>query len=325
MCPRTYAMTRDLGHMDIGLFREIVDQLRPAWQKASLHALPMVRLLHFGEPMVYRHFKESIEHCHRRGYTVFTSTNPSVWTDRGIEEVLDTQLDVLMVMFDGMDDATSIAIRGKAASFTRGEANLRKIASRKVARGLSKPIIMVDMIRQPRNQHQWALFETYWKDMPGVDTVYLDYYSTFSGTVDQINALGAELATRDPDQASELARRQYLAQFPCVYPWHSVSVTWDGRVVPCCRDVNASTVLGDLRSRSLEAIWNDEPIRRLRQEFASRKVVTPLCASCTECSLEVGLPDHYPVARLKRWAARKFSGQEARSAAGRLRDHAAAK
>ena len=79
-----------------------------------------------------------------------------------------------------------------------------------------------------------------------------------------------------------------------MYPWHSVSVTWQGKVVPCCRDVNEATVLGDLRTDRLEKIWNDEPIRKLRRELASRKVVTPLCASCTENSLEVGLPAHYP-------------------------------
>ena len=305
MCPRTYEMTRELGHMDIALFRDIVDQLRPAWQKDSMNAAPTMKLLHFGEPMVYRDFRDSIDHCHRRGFAVYISTNPSVWTERRIEEVLDTQLDELWVMFDGMDDETSKAIRGPAASFVRGEANLRKLAERKVARGLSKPAITVQMIRQPRNAHQWDLFQTYWRDMPGLNGAFLDYYSTFSGTVDAINSLGAELAETDSSQTTELARRQYLSEFPCVYPWHSVSVTWDGRVVPCCRDANASTILGDLRNDRLEDIWNGLPIRRLRREFVRNHVTTPLCASCKESSLEVGLPDHYPGARLKQWLHRR--------------------
>lgn len=85
-----------------------------------------------------------------------------------------------------------------------------------------------------------------------------------------------------------------------MYPWHSVTVTWTGKVVPCCRDVNASLVLGDLRRHPLEKVWNDVPIQELRAEFVTRKVTTPLCASCTEASLEVGLPRHYPLASIKK-------------------------
>lgn len=294
MCVRTYNMTRALGHMDFGLFKDIVDQLRPAWQKASVRAPPTMQLLHFGEPMVYPHFKESVEYCHQRGFAVYISTNPSVWTERRIEEILESQLDDLWVMIDGMDDETSMAIRGPAASFVRGEKNLRELAKRKSERGLTRPRIMVQMIRQARNQHQWGLFREYWKGIPGIDGAYLDYFSTFSGATDAINTIAAELATSDSEQAAELARRHYVAQFPCVYPWHSVSVTWQGKVVPCCRDVNESVVLGDLTKDSLEKVWNDEPIQQLRREFASRKVDTPLSSSCTENSLEVGLPKHYP-------------------------------
>ena len=294
MCPRTYDMTRSLGHMDFGLFKDIVDQLHPAWQKDSVRAQPRMQLLHFGEPMVYPHFKESVEYCHQRGFKVYISTNPSVWTERRIEEILESQLDDLTVMVDGMDDETSMAIRGPAASFVRGEKNLRELARKKVERGLTKPRIIVQMIRQPKNQHQWELFKTYWNDIPGINGAFLDYYSTFSGATDGINAIASDLAAFDSDQAAELARRQYLAEKPCVYPWHSVSVTWQGKVVPCCRDVNEAKILGDLTKDSLEKIWNDEPIRSLRREFSKRKVVTPLCASCTESSLEVGMPKHYP-------------------------------
>ena len=294
MCPRTYEMTRTVGHMDFELFKDIVDQLRPAWQKEDVRSPPTMQLLHFGEPMVYPQFRESVEYCHQRGFNVYISTNPSAWTERRIEEILESQLDDLWVMVDGMDDETSMAIRGPAASFVRGEKNLRELARRKFERGLSKPRLMVQMIRQPRNQHQWSLFREYWKDIPGIDGAYLDYYSTFSGGTEAINAIGADLAARDKEQADDLARRHYLAEFPCVYPWHSVSVTWQGKVVPCCRDVNEAVILGDLRKDSLEKIWNDEPIQNLRREFASRDVATPLCSSCTENSLEVGLPKHYP-------------------------------
>lgn len=307
MCPRTYAMTRDRGHMDLGLFREIIDQLRPAWQVERLGRRPVIRLLHYGEPTVYPHFAESIEHCHRRGLTVSISSNPAIWSEQRIEEMLDCGLDDLTIMCDGLDDETSMAVRGRAASFQRGERAILELARRKVQRGLSAPRICIAMIRQPRNAHQWAAFKRHWDGIPGIDSVYLGFFSVFDGRVPEINALAGQLREQAPDQAQHVARQRMLAQFPCYYPWHSVCIAWDGRVLPCCRDYDASFVLGDLKRQTLARIWNGPAARALRREFNLGRIRTPMCASCPEPSLEVGLPGaFYPVAR---WLRRLGGGR----------------
>lgn len=301
MCPRTFAMTRQLGHMDIGLFRDIIDQLRPAWQISNISQEPSIGLWHFGEPMVYRHFVESIVHCHSRGLQVCISTNPSVWAERRIDEVLDAGLDEIYVMIDGMDDETSIAVRGKAASFVRGEKNVRELARKKVERGLRTPRTHICMVKQPRNAHQWQLFREYWKGIDGIDEVFLGDFSTFAGDVMPINQIAETFAAQDSEQAAFASRSRSLSQFPCYYPWHSVSVTWEGKVVPCCRDHNACSVLGDLRKESLESIWNGDRMKALRAQFLQGNVTAAPCASCKERSLEIGLPGrYYPVAGLMR-------------------------
>lgn len=298
MCPRTYGMTRELGHMDPGLLREILAQVRPACQKERLDRPPLMRLTHYGEPVVYRHFRQSIALCHERGLGVYLSSNPSAWTPQRIEEMLDAALDELLAMVDGMDDATSTSIRGPAASFVRGEANLRRLAAAKVSRGLARPKLIVGMVKQVRNAHQWERFQRYWSQVEGVDAVYLGHFSTFDGDVPEINELARELALRDADQARQAQRQRRLRQYPCFYPWHSVSVTWQGKVVPCCRDYNESLVLGDLRRQSLAQVWNGPRMQRLRDEFARGRVRSALCRTCEEPSLEIGLPGGvYPVAR----------------------------
>jgi len=141
MCPRTHAMTRELGHMDIGLFRAILDQVKPTWQVEDVTEEPYIALWHFGEPMVYKHFGEAVSYSHSRGLRVIISTNPSVWTERRIDEILELGVDEMYVMMDGMDDSTSMAIRGPAASFVRGEANVHKLLERKAKLGLTRPLI----------------------------------------------------------------------------------------------------------------------------------------------------------------------------------------
>jgi radical SAM protein with 4Fe4S-binding SPASM domain len=301
MCPRTYAMTRAVGDMDIGLFRDVVDQMRPAWQMDKITGRPLIRLLHYGEPFVYKHFAESIEHCHDRGFCTHLSSNPSVWTDQRIEEVLDTQVDEILIMVDGMDDATSMAIRGKAASFVRAERNIRRMAEEKVRRGQTKPYMVIAMIKQPGNRHQWELFQRYWEDIEGVDATYLAHFSGFDGTVTEINTVGAALAMRDDLQAAQVQRQVRLSALPCYYPWHSVSVTWQGEVVPCCRDYDNRLVLGDLKRQTLLQVWNGSAMQRFRRQMASGFRANGLCGRCGEASLEIGLPgQHYVVARCLR-------------------------
>lgn len=159
MCPRTYTMTRDLGHMDIGLFRAILDQVQPIWQVDHWDEEPFIVLVHFGEPMVYKHFVDSVSYCHDRGFRVRISTNPSVWTKTRIDEILEVGVDGMWVMMDGMDDDTSMAIRGRAASFVRGEANVRTLLEKKVQLGLNRPRVYMNMVKHPRNAHQREAFK----------------------------------------------------------------------------------------------------------------------------------------------------------------------
>jgi radical SAM protein with 4Fe4S-binding SPASM domain len=300
--------------MDIALFRNIVDQLRPAWQSYRLFGEQTILLWHFGEPVVYKHFVESIEYCHDRGLRVQLSTNPSAWTERRIEQMLDVGVDELYVMVDGMDDETSIAIRGTAASFVRGEKNVRELAHKKTRRGLTKPRIVIGMVKQPRNAHQWKNFQSYWAGADGVDGVNLGAYSTFAGDLPQLNEIGEEVASSDQEQAAWDAEQAYMSRFPCYFPWHSVSVTWEGLVVPCCRDYDASDVLGDLRTESLEQIWNSARMRRLRLEHSRGKVSATVCQNCREHSSEIGLPGRvYPISILLRglamWKANYLQGK----------------
>jgi len=69
----------------------------------------------------------------------------------------------------------------------------------------------------------------------------------------------------------------------CSYPWRSVVVLWDGRVVPCCLDSDAALVLGDLNHQSLAEIWASEPVRALRQGLEANIPRGHLCDGCGWC------------------------------------------
>jgi len=307
MCPRTHSMTREQGHMDIGLFRAILDQVNPAWQVDDLTGEPSIALWHFGEPVVYRHFAESISYCHSRGLRVVLSTNPSAWSKQRIDEIIEVGVDEMYVMFDGMDDDTSMAIRGHVASFQRGSANFMELLEKKCRLGVDRPRIIASMVKQQRNAHQWKMFQDHWKRVAGVDDAILCDLSTFGGDVPALVSISDTLIAQDPAQVKAVDRFNRLSKLPCYYPWDSLTIAWDGRVVPCCRDHNVSAILGDLNTDTLEAVWNGPPMQELRRQFVADHVSAAPCATCRERSAELRMPGfYYPLSsiNLKRLAAR---------------------
>ena len=67
--------------------------------------------------------------------------------------------------------------------------------------------------------------------------------------------------------------------FPCYRPWLTFTVLWDGRVSLCCADFDGRVVLGDLRTSSIEAIWNAEPYRAARRQHLESGG-PDICRSC---------------------------------------------
>lgn len=287
MCPKTYSFEREKTHMPLELFKHIIDQINPDSQLQK-NGIPVIQLFHYGSPSLYPHFYDSIVYCKEKGYHVTISEIASLPTRERIREAVESGLDEIWMIVDGMDDETFKKIRGNGVSFDKSVENIKYMVELKASLHKTKPEIQVIMIRQPYNAHQWQAFLDYWGKFEGVKS-FVAYLSNFKGDVPEINNLLKELQ-KNNGQPEEDKRIKYIGKYRCYYPWHSVSIMADGRVVPCCRDMNGTYVLGDLREKSLEEIWNDKPMQALRAEWISGKITNKLCRNCTEANNEIGLP-----------------------------------
>lgn len=66
----------------------------------------------------------------------------------------------------------------------------------------------------------------------------------------------------------------------CLNPWLSVSVQWDGDVVPCCFAFGKDIVYGNLNEDTLYNIWNNSEVRKQLQEQHLKKNYNSLCSKC---------------------------------------------
>jgi radical SAM protein with 4Fe4S-binding SPASM domain len=68
----------------------------------------------------------------------------------------------------------------------------------------------------------------------------------------------------------------------CFRMWSSCVITWDGKVVPCCFDKDATHVMGDLTTQDFTEIWRSPQYHGFRQTILRKRKSTAICMNCTQ-------------------------------------------
>jgi radical SAM protein with 4Fe4S-binding SPASM domain len=68
----------------------------------------------------------------------------------------------------------------------------------------------------------------------------------------------------------------------CWKLWHANVITFDGLVVPCCFDKDATHQLGNLKTQSFKEVWNNDNYRQFRSELMTSRKNIDICANCSE-------------------------------------------
>jgi len=80
-----------------------------------------------------------------------------------------------------------------------------------------------------------------------------------------------------------ISYENYNHDSPCYSLWkgNSVSVLWNGDVVPCCHDYDGMYVLGNILEEHLRSMWNNEKMQKLRGTHLLReRQQISLCRNC---------------------------------------------
>lgn len=281
MCPRTNRMTRELGYMDESLFNRIIDETSEFSSRIFFH--------HFGDSLMHPKLGEFIRYANQQNIKTFLSANPVLLTEKRSRELVNSGLYELVLSLDGLTCNTSATIRGQAArNVDLAEKNILSFLEYRKAISSKIPFLIMQIVRQKQNMQEVESWVKKWNEVDGVDRVKVKTYITWDGQDEHIKFLKLE-ETGCADTRNIV----------CDKPWTSMTVLWDGRVVPCCFDYDGIYVLGDLHKKSLKEIWGGEKMTYLRQchrEGNYQKI--KLCEQCTDM-------EGYPVRKwyypLNRW------------------------
>jgi radical SAM protein with 4Fe4S-binding SPASM domain len=68
----------------------------------------------------------------------------------------------------------------------------------------------------------------------------------------------------------------------CWKLWQANVITWDGMVVPCCFDKDATHRLGNLKNESFKDIWHNKNYKKFRKDITTSRKNIDICANCSE-------------------------------------------
>ncbi len=267
------AFTRPTGMLQNNFFRDTIDQL-----SRDLFYL----VFYFqGEPYLNPEFLDMVRYASLKRIYTATSTNAHYLNDENARKTVESGLDRLIISIDGTTQQVYQQYR-VGGNLDKVIAGAKNIVAWKKRLGSRKPFVIFQFLVVKPNEHQVEEIKILAKEI-GVDEVRFKTAQVYD-YVNDPNDLIPETQKfsrykRDRDGRYRLKNKM---SNHCWRLWHATVITWDGMVVPCCFDKDATHRLGDLKGTPFRDIWNNSDYKSFRTQILSSRKNIDICSNCSE-------------------------------------------
>ncbi|RMG82149.1 MAG: radical SAM protein [Bacteroidetes bacterium] len=266
------AFTRPTGNLKEDFFRKTIDELAD-------HLIYLIFYFQ-GEPYINPKFLDMVRYARQKGIYTITSTNGHFMNDENARQTILSGLDRLIISVDGTTQEVYQNYRrsGQLETVLQGARNVVKW---KKKLGSRTPHIIFQFLVVRPNEHQIPEIYRLAREI-GVDEVKLktaQVYDYKHGN-DLIPTIGKYARYEPTPDGTWRVKNELLNH--CWKLWHACVITWDGIVVPCCFDKDASHQLGDLKTADFREIWHGNAYRSFREKLLLGRDQIEICTNCTE-------------------------------------------
>ena len=266
------SFTRPTGMLEEDMFKKTIDELAP-------HLWYLVFYFQ-GEPFLNPKFLDLVKYASSKRIYTATSTNAHYLNEENAKKTVESGLDRLIISIDGTTQETyeSYRVGGKLDKVIEGAKNVihwkKKLKS-------TTPHIMFQFLVVKPNEHQVEEVQQLGKEL-GVDevvfkTAQIYDYQSGSDLIPEID----KYSRYKKNQDGTYSIKNDLVN-SCWRMWHSCVITWDGIVVPCCFDKDASNKLGDIKEKNFRSVWEGEVYQNFRQTLMKSRSDIEICKNCSE-------------------------------------------
>ena len=266
------SFTRDQGNLKTTFFESVLSELAPT--------LSYLIFYFQGEPFLNKQLLEMVQLAHQKGIYTATSTNAHFFDPETAEKTVLSGLDRCIISIDGttQDVYEQYRKEGNLQQVIDGTKNL--IEARKKLNSATPAIIFQFLVVGP-NEHQMndvvALAHSLGVDEVKFKTAQIYDYQNGSPLLPKNEKYSRYRQNTD---GSFSIKNTFINH--CWRLWHSAVITWDGWVVPCCFDKDASHKMGQLKTHSFKEVWKGKSYQAFRKSIIQSRSEIDICTNCTE-------------------------------------------
>ncbi|HRD44350.1 MAG: SPASM domain-containing protein [Bacteroidetes bacterium] len=267
------AFTRPTGMLKKDFFSQTIDEI---------HKELLYLIFYFqGEPYLNPDFLEMVKYASSKKIYTATSTNAHYLNDDIAKKTIESGLDRLIISVDGTTQEVyqQYRVGGNLQKVFEGARNIVKW---KKTLHSKKPFVIFQFLVVKPNEHQVDEIKKLAKEI-GVDQVRFKTAQVYDYEKDPnqlIPETGKFSRYKKLDDGSYVPKNKMANH--CWKLWHANVITWNGLVVPCCFDKDATHQLGSLQNQSFKQIWNNEQYRTFRKKLMTGRKQIDICANCSE-------------------------------------------
>lgn len=247
------------GRMDWDLYKAIIDE-------CVRHRMWRISPYLMNEPLLDPDIGERIRYISsKKKFPTYTkiNTNASLLTEETARDLLDSGLDILTCSVHGIVkekyEKTMVGLKLEEVLD-----NIDRFLDLKKKLKKKKPELRITMIRTKLIEPDVEKIREYW----GKRGVHVSIRPMSNRANPQIAALDISAKPLEPF-------------YWCVRPMEQAYVNVRGELLLCCNDWEQTTILGDLKTQSLEEAWNSEKYKEIRKRILEGRVKGLLCEECT--------------------------------------------
>jgi len=266
------AFSRPTGNLKIDFFRKTIDEL---------YSNLLYLIFYFqGEPYINPKFLDMVKYAHDKGIYTITSTNGHFLNSANARKTIESGLDRMIISVDGTTQETyeNYRIGGRLDVVLQGARNM--VAMKKEMNSKTPHLIFQFLVVKP-NEHQIGEIYELAEEI-GIDEVKLKTAQVYDYEDGNELIPTIEKYSRYAQQKNGQYKIKNNLSNECWKLWHACVITWDGSVVPCCFDKDATHKLGDLKDTSFATLWQGEAYQKFRSDLLRGRDKIDICTNCTE-------------------------------------------
>jgi len=256
-CPTGTEQLKDRGIMSNDTFDIIMKNLE--------NNVPRVAVMyHGGEPFLCKNLCDWIERLKGIGVKyIKTVTNGTMLNDSIIKKLIHSGIDLVEVSIDGQSPEENDFIR-RGSNCRETISNVKKLIELKGKLNSVTPSVLISNAQFNKNN-------SFGK--PDVPAFLLEAFK------DSVSYQSMYFIAWSWQKTSSNPPAYHVENNYCPFINETMTVRWNGDVVPCCHDIMSEYVMGNIHESSLEDIRDGEAFRVISDGIRNDKPVG-LCENC---------------------------------------------